>query len=222
MPRFRFGDCVLDEETRELSRRGEVVHISPRSFQILELLLKERPRALSKEDIYGRLWAGTYVTDGTLTTLIAEVRAAIGDDAHEPRFVRTVHRFGYAFSGDAEEERKAPARKVGARFAWRLFWESREIALVDGDSILGRDPEATVLIDHNSVSREHARIRISGDRAMLEDLDSKNGTFWRGQRLQQPALLSDRDEIRFGSVSMTVRLFALQGTTETVPEGAGR
>jgi pSer/pThr/pTyr-binding forkhead associated (FHA) protein len=87
---------------------------------------------------------------------------------------------------------------------------------------LGRDPEATVLIDHSSVSREHARIRISGDRAMLEDLESKNGTFWRGQRIQEPAPLSDRDEIRFGSVSMTVRLFALQGTTETVPEGAGR
>jgi len=216
--RFRFGECVLDDETRELSRRGETVHVSPKAFQFLELLLTERPRAISKEEILRRLWAGTYVTDGTLTTLIAEVRSAIGDDAHEPRFVRTVHRFGYAFSGSAEEEgRKAIRAKGVPRVAWRLVWETREIALTEGDNIVGRDPDAAILVDHASVSRQHARIRVSGSTAVLEDLDSKNGTFWRGERIRAPVELADRGEIRFGSISMTCRKYSLPASTETTP-----
>ncbi len=216
--RYRFGECVLDGETRELRRQGNSVHVSPKGFQLLELLLKERPRALTKEEIHERLWPGTFVSDGTLTSLAAELRSAIGDDAREPRFVRTVHRFGYAFSGPAEEEGRAPAFRGAARQAWRLFWGTREIALEEGETILGRDPAATILVDHKSVSREHARIRILPDGATLEDLGSKNGTSLRGQKLTAPARLSDGDEIRLGSVSMTFRVFTLPDSTETAAE----
>ncbi len=180
----RFGDCVLDTETRELSRKGKTVHISPKAFQLLELLLAERPRAVSKEEILERLWVGTVVTDGTLTTTVAEVRSAIGDDAHEPQFVRTLHRFGYAFSGSVEEQGGTARVKTVPRVAWRLYWETREIALAEGDNVVGRDPDAAILVDHGSVSRHHARIRVSGGTAVLEDLDSKNGTFWRGERIR--------------------------------------
>ena len=214
--KFRFGDCVLDGETRELARKGKTAHLSPKAFQVLELLVTERPRAISKEEILQRLWAGTFVTDGTLTTLMAELRSAIGDDAHEPRFVRTVHRFGYAFSGEAEEERATSRRSV-VPVAWRLHWGTREIALSEGDNIIGRDPDAQILVAHASVSRHHARIRVSGAEAVLEDLDSKNGTFWRGKRLREPAALEDRGEIQFGSVSMTCRMFSLPASTETTP-----
>jgi DNA-binding winged helix-turn-helix (wHTH) protein len=214
--RLRFGECLLDGETRELSRKGKSVHISPKAFQILELLLAERPRAVSKDEILERLWAGTVVTDGTLTTTIAEVRSAIGDDAHEPQFVRTLHRFGYAFSGAVEVEGPAQAKNL-PRVAWRLFWETREIALAEGDNIVGRDPDAAILVDHASVSRHHARIRVSGKSAVLEDLDSKNGTFWRGERIRGPVELEDRGEVRFGSVSMSCRMFSLPASTETTP-----
>ena len=74
-----------------------------KAFQFLELLVEYRPKAVSKEVIHKRLWPGTFVSDGTVTSLLAEVREAIGDDAHESRFVRTVHRFGYAFSGAAQD-----------------------------------------------------------------------------------------------------------------------
>jgi DNA-binding winged helix-turn-helix (wHTH) protein len=215
--RFRFGDCLLDADTRELSRKGKAVHVSPKAFQVLELLLAERPRAVSKEEILDRLWAGTVVTDGTLTTMIAEVRSAIGDDAHDPQFVRTLYRFGYAFSGAAEEEGGARAKSI-PRVAWRLVWETREIALAEGDNIVGRDPDAAILVDHASVSRHHARIRISGKTAALEDLDSKNGTFWRGERIRKPIALEDRGEIRFGSVSMICRMYSLPASTETTPD----
>lgn len=48
--RVAFGDCVLDSETRELTRDGQAVHLSPKSFRLLELLLVERTRALSNEE----------------------------------------------------------------------------------------------------------------------------------------------------------------------------
>jgi len=216
--KFRFGDCVLDSETRELRRRAKLVHVSPKAFQVLELLLQERPRAVPKEEILRRLWAGTHVTDGTLTTVLAEVRSAIGDDAHQPDFVRTVHRFGYAFSGSAEEETATPSKKVTSH-AWRLVWETREIGLHEGENILGRDPDSAILVDHGSVSRKHARILVSGTKATLEDLGSKNGTYRQGVKLRKAVGLSDRDEIRFGSITMRVRLISVAETTETTPKG---
>jgi DNA-binding winged helix-turn-helix (wHTH) protein len=212
--RTRFGECVLDSDTRELLVRGSPVHLSPKGLQFLELLLQNRPRALSKTELHEKLWPGTFVSDGTLTSLLAEVRAAIEDEAREPRFVKTLHRFGYAFSGPAEEIR--PRRRAAApRFAYRLFWGPREISLEEGETILGRDRDATAFIDHTSISRKHARIVIGGDSATVEDLQSKNGTFVRGEKLGAPVPLTDGDELKLGSVAMTFRVFPLSGSTET-------
>jgi DNA-binding winged helix-turn-helix (wHTH) protein len=212
--RTRFGECVLDSDTRELLLRGAPVHLSPKGLQFLELLLENRPRAISKTEIHEKLWPGTFVSDGTLTSLLAEVRSAIEDEAHEPQFVRTLHRFGYAFSGAAEEVR--PPRRVRAPpVAYRLFWGPREIALEEGETVLGRDPDATAFIDHTSVSRHHARIAIAGDRVTVEDLQSKNGTFLAGRKLDAPAPLTDGDELKLGSVSLKFRVFPLSGSTET-------
>jgi DNA-binding winged helix-turn-helix (wHTH) protein len=212
---------VLDLDTRELLVRGNAVHLSPKGLQFLELLLENRPRALSKTDIHEKLWPGTFVSDGTLTSLLAEVRSAIEDEAHESRFVRTVHRFGYAFSGAAEEVR-SPRRASAPRVAYRLFWGPREIALEEGETILGRDPDATAFIDHTSVSRHHARIEISGERVTVEDLQSKNGTFLGGKKLDSPAPLTDGDELKIGSVSLTFRVFPLSGSTATADDSAKR
>lgn len=214
--RIHFGDCELDQETRELLRGGRVVHLSPKGFQFLELLIAERPRALSKTEIHEKLWPGTFVTDGTLTSLLAEVRAAIGDEAQEPKYVRTVHRYGYAFSGTATEKRPAEkARKSKPGYAYRLFAGPREIALEEGETILGRDPDAAVFLDHSSVSRRHARISISGENATIEDLGSKNGTQVMGVRITAVSPLADGDVVRIGSVRMDFRVFPLSGSTET-------
>src|SRR5215211_7114691 len=95
-----FGDCVFDPERRALTRQGAIVHTGPKLLRLLELLLENRPRALTKDDIHKSLWAGTFVSDATLTSLVAELRAAIGDDARRPRLVRTIHGYGYVFCGD--------------------------------------------------------------------------------------------------------------------------
>jgi DNA-binding winged helix-turn-helix (wHTH) protein len=212
----RFGQCVLDRDTWELSVEGRPVHLSPKGLKFLDLLLTNRPRALSKEEIHQKLWPDTFVSDGTLTSLLAEVRSAIGDGGREPGFIRTVHRHGYAFSGPAEEVREEGQRpRPLARFAYRLYAGPREIALEEGENILGRDPAAVIFIDHASVSRRHARITVSGGGATIEDLGSKNGTKVGGRAISGVAPLADSDEIRLGSVPLTFRVFPLSGSTTT-------
>ena len=213
--RVRFGECLLDSETRELFVGGKAVHLQPKAFLILELLLRERPRAVSKEKIHDQLWPGTFVSDSTLTSLLTEIRAAIGDEAHEPHFVRTVHRFGYAFSGKVQEVRERPSGAAGGKSAYWLVWGRRRIPLEAGETIIGRDPGAAVILDDKSVSRRHARIVISEDGAALEDLGSKNGTQVQGARVESQTPLSDGDKILVGEVPLTMRILPVPETTET-------
>ena len=216
--RVRFGECVLDSETRLLSVRDKVVHLSPKALQFLELLLGRRPKAISKSEIHEHLWPGTFVSDGTLTSLLVEVRSAIGDSAREPRFVRTVHRFGYAFSGPAEDLRGSVSPAAGQKSVYRLIWGNREIALRPGENLMGRDEEAVVWIDDALVSRRHARIVIDEKGAVLEDLGSKNGTYLRGKRIEAPTKLADEDQLTIGPASMFFRVFRQTASTATAIE----
>ena len=210
--RLRFADCVLDTEARELRRGGVPRELSPKGFQFLELLLAARPRAIAKPQIHERLWPDTFVSDSSLARLASEVRAAIGDDARHPRLVRTLHRHGYAFSGVVAVE---PAEAAFRPAPCRLVWGERQIPLLEGENLLGRGSEAAVRIDLGRVSRLHARIVVEGERARLEDLGSKNGTFLRGARLQGPAELLDGDEIGVGTAVLLFRAAHGDSTTET-------
>src|SRR4030095_15153434 len=104
--RLRCGDCVFDAETREVLRGGDPAAISPKAFALLELLIESRPRAVSKADIHERLWPGIHVSEANLANLAVELRTALGDDAHKPAIIRTLARFGYAFSASAVCERR--------------------------------------------------------------------------------------------------------------------
>ncbi|MFN2384717.1 MAG: FHA domain-containing protein [Thermoanaerobaculia bacterium] len=216
--RVRFGDCTFDSETRELLRRGKAVHVSPKAFRLLELLIAARPRALSKTELAESIWPETFVTEGNLAGLAAELRAAIGEKAHDPGPIRTVYSFGYAFSAETvAEEQLAPARSPAGRRHW-LVWDKREIPLAEGENVLGRDVATGVQIDDTTVSRHHARILVSSRGSRLEDLGSKNGTFLGGKPVKKPARLSDGDEIKLGSVFLTFRTSASDESTETVRE----
>jgi DNA-binding winged helix-turn-helix (wHTH) protein len=216
--RVRFGECLVDSETRQLFARGEEVHLQPKAFQFLELLLANRPKALSKEDIHKQLWPGTFVSDGTLTSLLAEVRDAIGDDAHESRFVRTVHRFGYAFSGPVQEASDRRSPMAGRQSVYWLVRGRRRIPLEPGETIIGRDPGVAAFVDDRSISRRHARVVVADDGATVQDLDSKNGTFLEGRKVSTAVPLADGDKLKVGSITLTVRIFAVPESTET---GAG-
>ena len=203
--RLRFGDCVFDSDTRQVFRDERLLPIPPKVFQLLEILIAERPKALAKSEIHGHLWPDTFVSDANLANLIADLREALGDDAKQPHIIRTVQRFGYAFEADA---RPAPPAPLPGTALFRLVWGDREIALAEGENILGRDAGAVAWIDIYSVSRHHAKIVVSGDQATLEDLGSKNGTFLRGEPVRAASPLADGDEIRIGTAVMTLRRFA--------------
>jgi len=213
--RLLFGDFVLDPGTRQLRRAGEDRHLGPKAFELLELLLRRRPNLVAKETIRDCLWPGTFISGSTLATVVTEVRAALGDDPKEPRFLRTVHGVGYAFCGEATEEGPPAGKGPAEALSYRLLIQDREISLRPGENLLGRVDEGVAWIDSPSVSRRHARIRVEGGRAILEDLGSKNGTFWRGQRISASVPLADGDEIRLGQVSLTVRILPVDLTTRT-------
>ena len=99
---LRFEDCLLDSGTRELLRGGAAVALSPLAFRLLELLVQQRPNALSKEELNRSLWPDTYVADGNLANLVNELRTALKDDARHPRIIRTIQRYGYAFQASGE------------------------------------------------------------------------------------------------------------------------
>jgi DNA-binding winged helix-turn-helix (wHTH) protein len=216
--RVAFGDVVVDEGARQVTRGGVHVHVSPKAFDLLLALLRARPRVLSKEDLHARLWPDTFVSDASLAMLIAEVRAALGESAREPGVVRTVHRRGYAFQGEARELATAAADAAGApphgeapAGGW-LMTPTRHLPLPPGETIVGRDPSAGVWLDSPSVSRRHARIRVDGARVVVEDLGSKNGTHVGGCRVSAPVALSDGDTVRFGSIDVTFRTWTAPPT----------
>lgn len=207
-----FGDVTFDAGRRLLLRGPDPVHLSPKAFQLLELLLSHRPDAVSKAEIQDVLWPRTFVSETNLPALVNEVRNALGDDSREPRYVRTVHGFGYAFEGQLREV-AAPA-PVEVRHV--LVWGSQEMNLRDGVSLLGRERSADVWIGHLTVSREHARVTVTGEDASIEDLGSRNGTYRAAERVTARVLLEDGDEIRIGLVVLTYRKGATQVTTEEI------
>jgi DNA-binding winged helix-turn-helix (wHTH) protein len=216
--RFRFGQCTLDTSSRELLRSDAPVHLTGKAFRLLEVLIEHRPKALSKDDLQELVWPGVFVSEVNLTSLVTELRKAIGDDARDPTFLRTVYGFGYAFSGEVEEEAAAGSRaatNAAVSRRYRLLWGRKEIALREGENILGRGPESIEWIDRDTVSRRHARIVVAGGRATIEDLASKNGTYLRGERLDGPAAIADGDGIKLGSVPLTFRVFADDASTAT-------
>jgi DNA-binding winged helix-turn-helix (wHTH) protein len=212
--RTAFGRLVLDTDTRQLLHGAKPVPLSPKAFDLLALLVDNRPRALSKDEIHQRLWPGTHVSDANLAGLVAEIRRAVADDARTPRFVRTVQRFGYAFSGAATAEGGAADKPAVTQSRCWLVDGERQIPLAQGENVLGREPFAGSFTA-TSVSRRHARLTVNGTRAYLEDLGSKNGTFLRGQRVETTQLVADGDSIELGSVALTFRGPALDRSTRT-------
>ena len=173
---IRFGDCVFDASAHELRRAGQPVHLPPKAFQLLELLLAKRPRPVMKAEIRDALWPATAVGASSLARVVVDLRSAIGDDARHPRLLRTVHGFGYSFSAETVLE-QVPGPEQLEAWAGRLVRGEREIALVEGEHVLGRLPDASVWIDSTSVSRRHARIVVSAGRAARRPREQEGPTW---------------------------------------------
>ena len=204
MAAFRFGSCVLDLDARQLYRDAQPVRLSPKAFELLKILVTERGKAVSKAQLHERIWPGTFVTDDSLARLVTEARAAIGDHARSPEFLLTMHAHGYRFDKAAETKAAPPAPPGPA--GW-IMVDGRQIQLYEGDNIVGRDLAARVLLDSVRVSRRHANVTINDGAAKIEDLDSRNGTLIRGEKIAKgvPVLLADGDEISIGGFKLKFR-----------------
>jgi DNA-binding winged helix-turn-helix (wHTH) protein len=212
--KIQFAEFTLDLDTRQLLRGASEVRLSPKAFELLAGLAAERPKALSKETLQHLLWPDTFVAEANLSNLVGEIREALGDDRRRSEFIRTLYGFGYAFCGRTTPL-AAPDRTSNDEPRVWLECETRHMTLAIGEHIVGRDAEAAVRLDALSVSRRHARIIVGAERTILEDCDSKNGTYLRDERVISPVPLGDGDDIRFGSVRATVRIASPFGTTET-------
>ena len=210
-----FGPFTLDERARQLRRGTQPVHLSPKAFDLLVLLVDRRPEAISKAEAHERLWRDTFVSDLNLAVLIAEIRTALDDDARHPQFVRTVQRFGYAFSGAVAEVKRTRSAGLGHAMCW-LAWGAERAALSNGENLVGRDPAADVRVDAVGVSRRHAMIVVGDHEVTLHDLSSKNGTYIDDVRVTSPMTLTDGIEVRFGPAVACFRRAAGMTSTQTL------
>ena len=206
--RVRFNDFILDTDRRELFRGKEQIPLRPKALDLLRILIENRPKAVAQEELYDRLWPKTFVGRANIHKIVHHIREALGDA--DQTIVRTVYGFGFSFATTAfDEEGIAPTTR------WQLVIGDDEFDLHQGENVIGRERDASVRIDAPSISRRHARIVITSDRATLEDLGSKNGTMVRGRRTRLTEL-SDGDEILFGDVAAKLRALRPARSTETI------
>jgi hypothetical protein len=158
--------------------------------------------------------------------LIGEIRKALTDSAQTPRYVRTVHKVGYAFCGDAVEAPalaeatagKSPAlRSGGTGSRYWLTWNERTFALSPGENAIGRNPECAIWVDAAGVSRLHANLRLDAGSgaASIEDLGSTNGTFVNEARVESAVALRDGDIVHLGTVPLTFRAWLPERSRST-------
>jgi DNA-binding winged helix-turn-helix (wHTH) protein len=215
-----FGAFTLNPRTRQLTRRGREVHLSGKAFELLLMLASARPNALAKATLQKALWPSTFVAEANLSNLVAEVRLALRDNAREPIFIRTVHRYGYAFCADARSLAVDALNAFEASASCWIEWGQRRFPLAIGAHVIGRDEDASVRIDAATVSRRHAQLVVTAGRAVLQDSGSKNGTFRGTDRITAPATLADGDAIRIGTVLVTFHTRSTGGTTRTATVGS--
>jgi DNA-binding winged helix-turn-helix (wHTH) protein len=213
----RFGRFVLDSDSRQISHDASgAVHLTPKAFDLLELLLAEAPRVVRKTELHERLWPGSFVSDATLVGLIKELRRALDDRDTSAPLIRTAHGFGYAFSRAlqivASHQRTTVSRWIVAG--------TRRILLSEGENLIGRDPASTVCLDTIGVSRRHARVLVGHDEALLEDLASKNGTTLADKPVVGKVKLRDGDHIQIGPVFVVYHASESGMSTETLAPAA--
>jgi len=209
----RFGRFTFDRATRQVTCDEAPVHLTPKAFDLLSLLIAEAPRVVRKEELHRHVWPDSFVSDASLLGLVKEVRHALGDEG-QGTVIRTAHRVGYAFA--------APLQRVTARAPGSGAWVmagSMVVSLQEGENLIGRDAECAVIVDLPNVSRKHARIVVTGRHATIEDLGSTNGTVLGDQKVTGPTALRDADRIRIGDATLTFHVALTTLPNVTLPTG---
>jgi DNA-binding winged helix-turn-helix (wHTH) protein len=196
---IRFGTFELDSQRRQLRRGEQDLHLTPKAFDLLSLLVDSAPRVVPKSELHQRLWPVGVVTDATLVGLVKEIRRVLEDTDPQQPLIRTAHRIGYAFDAPVTRAPQAP------RLSHWLIVGERRIALTEGENIIGRDPDVNVWLDFATVSRRHARLLVTSTGTLLEDLASKNGTSVDGIRITASQPLRNGQQFSCGHLDVTYR-----------------
>lgn len=211
---FHVGDWLVEPDINRVSRGDTSVQLEIRMMQVLAYLAKRPGAMVTRRELFDVVWAAEFVSDNALTHAIAEIRKALGDNARAPAYIETVQRRGYrliaSVKGLGAGDRGAP------QVACWLICGDSTVPLGAGETVIGRGADADVVIESPKVSRHHARIVIEGDRAVIEDLGSTNGTSVNGSRLAAPHLLMHGDEIRIGRGVRVYRFACNTPDAETV------
>jgi TolB-like protein len=140
--RYHFEEFAFDTGRRELHRGPDVISIAPQVFDLLEYLIVNRERVVSKDDLVNAIWNGRIVSDAALTTRLNSARAALGDSGEQQRLIKTLPRKGFRFVGAVREER-APATALKPTLA---LPDKPSIAVVPFQNLSG-DPEQEYFTD---------------------------------------------------------------------------
>jgi len=202
---------IVDVGARLVRREGIDVHLAPKAFDLLLILVRNQPNAVPHEQLHAALWPGVHVSETSLAALVTQLRKALGDTSDDGRVIRTLHRVGYAFIGDAVVAGHAPV----AAPVCRLIWRRESIEVPAGESVIGRDRACAIRMDADSVSRHHARLNVTGREVSIEDLGSKNGTWVAGERILGAVPLTDGTCFRLGSETIRFEFTTDEQPTRT-------
>jgi TolB-like protein len=110
--RYLFEEYAIDTDRRELHRGADVVSVAPQVFDLLDYLIRNRERVVSKDDLINAIWNGRIVSDAALTTRLNAARSALGDSGEEQRLIKTLPRKGFRFVGPVREAQGAAGAVV--------------------------------------------------------------------------------------------------------------
>jgi TolB-like protein len=143
---YDFEDYVLDTTRRELRRGNDLVSLEPQVFDLLEYLIRNRHRVVSKDDLIASIWNGRIVSESALSNRINAARCAIGDNGEDQRLIRTVVRKGIRFVGDVVERHEPASGAAQNPAQYPTLPDKPSIAVLPFQNLSG-DPEQEYFAD---------------------------------------------------------------------------
>jgi pimeloyl-ACP methyl ester carboxylesterase/DNA-binding winged helix-turn-helix (wHTH) protein len=206
---YRFEDFALDTDRREIQRGTVLLPAPPQVFDLIEFLIRNRERVVSKDDLVASVWGGRIVSDSALTTRINAARAVLGDDGKTQRLIHTLPRKGVRFVGEVREEPKtAPAGERATGDGAALRQEIRYCHAADGVRLAyasaGRGPRlvrAANYLNHleydweSPITRHLLRALASNFRVVRYDARGNGLSDWEVENVSFDAWVSDLETV---------------------------
>ncbi len=195
---YKFRDFVLDPDEKTLESENGRVSLTPKVFELLFLFLQNRGKLISKDEILGKVWAGSFVEESNLTYTINQLRKLLNDNARQPIFIETIPRRGYRFIADVEEISSEPS-EVPSRANLQTDSKRRYLLLIPLAALLvsaivvvaywnRSEPSASILTKpfglekiNDSADSGSAVISPSGKFVIYSIRTGKKNSLWRKQ-----------------------------------------